>query len=365
MAKRRGNKEGTIYKRKDGRWCAQVSVNGKRLTGYGKTQGEVRDWLKETLAQVDKGLILGKPKTFGEFLPNWLEAIKPSIRLRSYETYEVHIRCHIIPDLGEIKLHDLRPDHIQRFYVTKLDSGAGVSTVRLCHAILHRALTHAVKWGLLARNVCDAVDKPKADTPEMSVWNLDQVRQFLQVIQKHRWEALFHLAVTTGLRQGELLGLLWTDLNWATGKLAIQRQAYKGELRDLKSASSRRVVVLGATALDKLRERQAHQELERAWGPWKERGLIFTTRTVAPIEPTTLRIVFDDLISKAGLPRIRFHDLRHTAATLMLQQGVHPKVVQERLGHSNISITLNTYSHVLPSLQEDVAVRMDELLSLQ
>ncbi|UCC85999.1 MAG: site-specific integrase [Anaerolineales bacterium] len=366
MAKRRGNKEGSIYKRKDGRWCAQISVNGRRLTKYGKTQTEVREWLRETLAQIDKGLIVDKPQTLGEYLDSWLEAIKPSIRPRPHQTYEIHIRHHIMPELGGIKIQDLRPDHIQRFYTAKLDSGSGTSTVRLCHAVLHRALAHAVKWGLVARNVCDAVDKPKVDTPEMSVWDADQVRQFLQVIQGHRWEALFYLAVSTGLRQGELLGLMWTDVNWDTGKLAVQRQAYKGKLVELKSASSRRAVVLGPTALDKLRERQAHQEQERAWGSsWIERGLIFTSRTGKPIAPSSVCKVFASKIEEAGLPAIRFHDLRHTAATLMLQGGVHPKVVQEMLGHSSISMTLDTYSHVLPSLQEGVADRMEGLLQLQ
>jgi integrase len=262
MAKRRGNKEGTIYKRKDGRWCGQVSVNGRRLTKYGKTQGEVRDWLREIQAQIDNGLVI-TPKTLREFLPAWLEAIKPFTRPRTFDTYEVHIRCHLIPGLGNIPLKDLRPDHIQRFYADKLDTGTGRSTVRLCHAVLHRALAHAVKWGLLARNVCDMVDKPKKKSSRMTVWDAGQVRQFLGVTQGHRWEALFYVAVTTGLRQGELLGLLWTDVDWEAGELHVQRQAYKGKLRELKSASSRRVVTLGEVALDKLRERQKHQTYER------------------------------------------------------------------------------------------------------
>jgi integrase len=364
MAKRRGNKEGSIYKRKDGRWCAQVSVNGRRLTKYGKTQTEVREWLKETISQVDSGIVV-TPQTLGEFLTAWLEAIKPSIRPNTYTTYKVQIVHHITPDLGEIKLRDLRADHIQRFYAAKLESGTGRSTVRMCHAVLHRALENAVKWGLLTRNVCVAVDKPKAKKTEMSVWDAKQVGRFLQAAQGHRWEALFYLAVTTGLRQSELMGLFWTDLDWEARKLHIQRQCYRGTLTELKRASSRRPVTLGEVAIEKLRERQEIQAREREFGRWEEQGFIFTGHAGQPVEYTVLRDTFLRLTEAADLPQIRFHDLRHTAATLMLKEGIHPKVVSERLGHSNISITLNTYSHVLPSLQVDVADRLDDLLQLQ
>jgi integrase len=359
MAKRRGNKEGSIYKRGN-RWCAQVRVNGRRLTKYGATQGEVREWLKETISQIDTGIAVA-PGTLGEFLPSWLETIKSSVRLSSYKTYKVHVVRHLVPALGEIKLQDLRPDHIQRFYTATLESGTGRNTVRMCHALLHRALGDAVKWGLLARNVCDAVVKPKAKQKEMSVWDTDQVAQFLRAAQGHRWEALFYLAVTTGLRQSELLGLFWTDLDWQAGKLHIQRQYYRGQLTELKRSSSRRPIVLGKVAIQKLRERQEIQARERELGPWEEQGFIFTGRGGQPASREVLRKTFAGLTRKAGLPKIRFHDLRHTAATLMLTQGVHPKVVSERLGHSNIGMTLATYSHVLPSLQEDVAARFDAL----
>jgi integrase len=359
VAKRRGNQEGTIYKRGN-RWCAQVRVNGRRLTKYGATQGEVREWLKETISQVDNGLTI-TPKTLGEFLPSWLETIRSSIRLSSYGTYKVHVDYHLVPALAEIKLQDLRPDHIQRFYTAKLESGTSKSTVRMCHAILHRALGDAVKWGLLARNVCNAVSKPKGKQREMSVWDTDQVARFLQAAQGHRWEALFYLAVTTGLRQSELLGLFWTDLDWQAGKLYIQRQYYRGQLTEPKRISSRRPIVLGEVAIRKLRERQEIQARERERGHWEEQGFIFTSRGGQPASREVLRKTFIRLTKEAGLPKIRFHDLRHTAATLMLTQGVHPKVVSERLGHANIGMTLATYSHVLPSLQEDVAARFDAL----
>jgi integrase len=366
LAKRRANNEGTIYKRKDGRWCAQFGVNGRRLTKYGKTQREVLDWLKEKQTEADNGLVVGEPQTLAEFMTGWLEAIRPSIRSTSHLAYKVQIRRHILPALGQIKLGDLRPDHIQRFYSRKLENGVGAPTIALCHAVLRSALNQAVKWGFVARNVCEAVSPPKIETPEMSVWDADQVKQHLTAIQGHPWEALFFLAVTTGLRQGELLGLMWTDIDWGAGTLAIQRQAYRGRLQDLKTNSSRRVVTIGPVALDKLRERQVHQAEERTRSKsWEERGLIFTSRSGGPLWGRRVLQTFYQIIDEANLPRIRFHDLRHTAATLMLRQKVHPKVVQERLGHSSIVMTLDLYSHVLPSLQEDVADRMEELLQLQ
>jgi integrase len=166
--------------------------------------------------------------------------------------------------------------------------------------------------------------------------------------------------------QSELLGLFWSDLDWDGRKLYAQRQCYQGKLRELKTSSSRRVVTLGEVVLVKLRERQAHQAREREWGAtWEESDLIFTSLTGKPIGSSNLRQTFASLVAKADLPKIRFHDLRHAAATLMLQRGIHPKVVQERLGHSSISMTLGIYSHVLPSLQEDVADRLDALLWLQ
>jgi integrase len=363
LAKRRGNNEGTIYKRGN-RWCAQVRVNGRRLTKYGATQGEVREWLKETIAQVDNGIAV-TPDTLGEFLPSWLETVKSSIRLNTYKTYKAQTTHHLIPELGEIKLRDLRPDHIQRFYTTELETGISRSTLRLCHSVLHRALGDAVKWGLLTRNVCDAVTPPKAKQTEMSVWDADQVTQFLQTTQGHRWEALFYLAVTTGLRQSELMGLFWTDLDWDARKLHVQRQYYRGRLAELKRASSRRPIALGEVAIQKLRERQEIQACERESPSWEEQGFIFTGQRGNPISRSVLYQTFIRLVEEAGLPRIRFHDLRHTAATLMLKRGIHPKVVQERLGHANIGMTLNIYSHVLPSLQEDVADHFDDLFQLQ
>jgi len=370
MAKRRGNKEGTIYQRKDGRWCAQVSLDGRRLTKYAKTQRECREWLRDIQAQIEEGLTIdGARMPLGDYLEEWLETTRPSLRPKTWKQYAQIARQHIIPDLGNIRLRDLRPDHIQSLYAAKQKAGTSASTVRLIHAVLHRALAQALKWGLVTRNASDAVNKPKSKREEMKVLDADQARILLKVAEGDRLEALYHLAITTGLRQGELLGLRWSDLDWQAGYLQVQRQLQRVSGQGLvfsepKSNAGRRLVKLGSAVLEKLREHQEHQEQERLFAGerWQEHDLIFPSTIGTPMEPRNLFRQFKDLLERADLSDIRFHDLRHTAATLMLQQGVHPKVVQERLGHSSISLTLDTYSHVVPSLQEDAADKLDALL---
>jgi len=370
MAKRRGNKEGTIYQRKDGRWCAQVSLDGRRLTHYAKTQRECREWLKEIQSQIDEGLTIdGARATLGGFLEYWVELDKSSLRPKTWKQYSQIARQHIIPELGATKLKDLRPDHIQALYAGKLQAGAGVRTVHLIHAVLRRALKQALKWGLINRNPTDVVETPKAKREEMKTLSIDQVKTLLEAAEGNRLEVLYHLAITTGLRQGEVLGLRWSDLDWETGQLQVQRQLQRISGQGLvfsepKSDAGRRLVKLGPAVLEKLHQHRQQQEQARLFAGqrWQENGLIFPTTIGTPKSPGDLRAEFKSLLQEAGLPDVRFHDLRHTTATLMLQQGVHPKVVQERLGHSNVSITLNIYSHVLPSLQEDAAEKMDMLL---
>ncbi len=370
MAKRRGNKEGSIYQRKDGRWCAQVSLGGRRLTHYAKTQRECRDWLKEIQAQIDSGLTIhGARATLAEYLKQWLESVKPPLHPKTWNQYSQVVHQHIIPDLGHIKLKDLQPNQIQSFYTAKLEGGTGERTISLIHDVLHRALAQALKWGLMTRNPSDAVDKPKLRRKEMNILKADEVRELLKAAEGTRLEALYHLAVTTGLRQGELLALRWSDLDWGAGRLQVQRQVQRIPRQGLvfnepKSAAGRRVVALGSAMLEKLREHRERQEQERLFAGerWQEHDLIFPTAIGTPKGAGDLRAEFKRLLQKAGLPDVRFHDLRHTAATLMLQHGVHPKVAQERLGHSSIRLTLDTYSHVLPSLQEDAAEKLDTLL---
>jgi integrase len=242
--------------------------------------------------------------------------------------------------------------------------------VRVIHSVFHCALNRAVKWGLLGRNPASHVDKPKVNRKEMKTLTAEQVIRLLNFSQGSRYEALYHLAVTTGLRQGELLGLRWSDLDWGTGHLRVQRQLQRvpGQglvLNEPKSSSGRRLVVLGPATLDKLRDHKRQQWREKivAGDRWRENDLIFPSTIGTPMGPRNMVREFKESLQRARLPNIRFHDLRHTAATLMLQEGIHPKVIQERLGHSQISITMDTYSHVLPAMQEEAAQKLDDLLT--
>jgi integrase len=370
MAKRRGNQEGSIYQRKDGRWCAQVSLNGRRLTHYAKTQRECREWLKKTLAQIDEGLTFDAAQaTVRSYLKHWLETVKPQLRPETYRHYTHIVLRYVTPELGDIKLKDLRPDHIQALYAARREAGTSESMMDYLHSVLRRALGHAFKWGLIPRNPVSVVESPKPKRVEMKVWDADQVRIFLNATEGDRFEALYLMAVTTGMRMGELLGLRWSDLDWETGRLHVQRQLQHvvGEglvLVEPKTRTGRRPIALGPSMLAKLLVHRERQQQERLFSgeDWQEHGLIFPSLVGTPKGPSELRREFKRLAKQAGLPEIRFHDLRHTAATLMLQQGVHPKVVQERLGHSSINITLDIYSHVFPNLQEDAAGRLEDLL---
>lgn len=370
MAKKRGQNEGSIFKRKDGRWVAQVTIEGRTFSKYFKTQRECREWNKETLSQVDEGLtFLSLQTTLGGFLDEWIKTVSVSIRPKTANQYERIIENHIKPSLGQIKLKELRPDHVQSFYNYKLKHGSSPRSVRMMHSVLHRALNHAVQLGMVGRNASQAVIKPRLQRKEMRTLNDTQIRTLLLTAKGTRLETLLQVAVTTGLRAGELYGLKWSDLDWGTGKVKIQRQVQRNRGVGLvfcepKSASGKRVIVLGRSTLAKLREHNNKQQLERqfAGDRWHENDLIFSSTIGTPMDMRNYFRDYKELLVKAGLPNIRFHDLRHTAATLMLQQGIHPKVVQECLGHSDISLTLNTYSHVLPGMQEEAAEKIDAML---
>jgi integrase len=371
MARKRGQNEGSIYQRKDGLWTVAVTVQGKRISKYFKSQSECREWLRNTQSQIQNGLTLaGARTTVIEFLEQWLGTIRESVRPKTLHQYAQIARGHIAPRLGNIKLKDLRPDQIQGLYNEKLDKGVSARTVLLIHSVLHKALNQALNLGLIGRNPAQAVSRPKAKRKEMRILTSDQARTFLSVAEETRYRALFHLALHTGMREGELLGLKWEDLDWVTRQLQVKRQLQVMPgigmfFAEPKTASGRRTIVLSKAMIEKLREHLDDQDQDRqqAGEKWRENGLIFPTTIGTPMAARNMYEDFRKLLKSIGLPVIRFHDLRHTAATLMLQQGVHPKIVQERLGHADISMTLNTYSHVLPSMQAEAAEKLDELLN--
>ena len=341
----------------------------KRRTVYGRTRQEVAEKKARLIADAKQGLLADPTKeTLADYLQRWLETVqKPRVRPNTLAQYETLIRRHIAPALGRLRIDRITPAHLQQLYTDKLAAGLSPSTVRTLHAILHKALGQAVKWGMLPRNPADAVERPRVPRHEFTALTPAQVQALLQAAREDRLYALYVLAVTTGIRLGELLGLTWPDVNLNSGELCVARQLVwvrntEPTLAGPKTDSGRRTIALPPVAVDALREHRRRQLRERLLaGPaWQDRwNLVFSTPLGTPINPSNLRNrSFRRLLEKAGLPRVRFHDLRHTVATLLLAAGTNVKAVQEQLGHTTARLTLDVYAHTLPGMRQQVAATL-------
>jgi integrase len=312
-----------------------------------------------------------KNLTVGKYLDSWLKnSVQDTVRLTTYQGYERIVRLHIKPTLEGIKLDRLTPLHVRNLYREKLEAGLAPRMVQLIHTTMHKALKQAVADDLIPRNVTEAVKAPRPVSKEMQPLNPRQARTLLEAARGEKLEALYVLALTTGMRQGELLGLKWEDVNAESGTLHVRRtlSTAMGEgfsFNPPKTTKSRRSIKVPQLAPHALRRHRAAQLAARlkVAGLWKDHDLVFTTGVGTPIARADLITrSFKPLLMRAGLPDIRFHDLRHTCATLLLGKGVHVKFVQELLGHSTIAVTLDTYSHVLPGMGDSLADTMDEAL---
>lgn len=369
----RGHNEGSIYKRADGRWTAALTVgDGKRKAYYGATRSEVQVKLSAALAGLQNGIrpVANERQTVGQFLVLWLEnTVKPSVRFSTSKGYESKIRTHLLPALGSIPLTKLTPQRLEAFFNKKLADGLAPQTVQHLRAILRAALNDALKWSLVARNVAALVDGPRVPHTEIQPFSPEEARALLDAAEGHRLGALFSVAIAVGLRQGEALGLRWHDVNLEEGTLsvhfALQRVSGEFKLVEPKTRKSRRTIALPDTAVAALRSHRTSQFEEKlaAGSLWEETGLVFTTPNGRPLQGQNVTRSFQQLLSQVGLRRQRFHDLRHACASLLLAQGVHPRVVMETLGHSQIGLTMNTYSHVIPALQREAAASMDAVLA--
>lgn len=343
---------------------------GKRKSFYGRTRAEVADKLHAALREQAQGLPIAQEKqTVEQFLVHWLDTL-PELAPSTLARYRGLVTHDLIPAIGRIALGKLTAQRVQSLYAAKREQGLSETTVRHLHMFLHRALGSAVRLGLVARNVTELVDVPRLHRSEMHTLSPDEAKQLVDTAHAHgdRLEALYVLALTTGMRQGELLGLRWRDVDVEANAVrvvtSLQWRGNQYVLREPKTRGSRRQVALPAAAVTALRAHRVRQNSERlkAGRAWHDLDLVFPNQVGNPLRRNNLlHLSFGPLLRRAGLTHLRFHDLRHTAATLLLRSGVHPKVVSEMLGHASVSITLDTYSHVLPDMQRDATAAMDRL----
>jgi integrase len=298
----------------------------------------------------------------------WLPDIRDTVRQRTWERYEQIVRVHIKPSLGRVKLNGLTATHARGLYREKLEDGSSPRTVQYIHTTLRKALQDAVSDGLIPRNVADGIKAPKPKEKEITPLSPEQARAFLKAVHGDRLEALYVLAVHRGLRQGELLGLRWEDVDLETGKLQVRRTlslTSQGHTFEPPKNGKGRCVELTEDTSGALKRHLTDQlkEIETLGDEYQDQGVIFPGQKGQPMRPWTLTRKLERIIERTGFPHIRFHDLRHTCATLLLAKGVHPKFVQELLGHATISITLDRYSHVIPAMGDQTRKAMEDVLS--
>ncbi len=380
---------GHIRKRSKNSWTIVLSLGHDPQTGKKKylwhsikgTKRDAEKSLAELLHQVDTGGFVKPGKlTVATFLERWLrDYVWPLLSPKTAEGYQDIVRRHLIPKLGQIPLTELKPKHIQEFYAKALSSGrldgkGGLSpnSILRYHQCLHSALESAGKWGLVARNVADAVDPPRTNKHRLNTLDEDGINSVLQAAESTPHYALFYCALFTGMRRSELLALRWCDVDLLLGQISVNRSLHhlrNGAVifRAPKSVKGRRMVALSPSTCIVLRKQREKQEaLSTMMGKrLEDSDLIFSQADGRPLLPDSVTHAWVKLVRKVGLNGVRLHDARHTHASLLLKQGVHPKVVQERLGHASIAITLDTYSHVSPGLQEAAALKFDQLLSKQ
>lgn len=364
---RRASGEGSVYRRADGRWCGQYVVESadgstKRRYVYGKTKGEASARLREAMAARDAGISHeGANLALGEYLDRWLEGIRDTVRDGTYKQYEQCVRLHLKPTLGGVRLGKLDALRLQALYRAKLDAGLSARRVRYVHVTVHKALKDAVRWRLVPHNAAAAATPPRVVRPEISPLDREQVGALLRAAEADPLEALYVVAVTTGMRIGEIFGLKWRDLDLdlADGTLRVRRTVFSGAVNPPKTASGRRTIRLSGLALDALkRHGERRSERRGREGDW-----VFASAAGTSIDICNFhKASWKPLLRRAGLPHARVHDLRHTAATLLLGRGVPVKVVSEMLGHADVSTTLSIYAHMLPDMQGATARAMDLML---
>ncbi len=370
---RRGFGEGSIYRRSDGRWISYIRMpDGRKKFFTSASREVVKRRLDEAKRQADAGrLVIGRDQSLHEYLDRWLaEAVRHSVRPKTYMNYDLCVR-RLHPFIGRLRLGSLTPEHIQHALGKLLDRGLSARTVRQVHMVLRCSLKQAVLWRLLPTNPSDAVKAPRPERKEMRTLTEAEVHRFLAATAGTRHHNLWIFLVTTGVRLGEALALRWSDVDLTAGTAVIRRSLQRQARGDglvfvePKSSRGRRTIPVPAETLEILRKHRAEVRRERdhAGDDWQENDLVFPSPVGRPRDGAYLTYSFHRGLQRAGLPRMRIHDLRHTAATHLLTKHVHPKIVQDLLGHSTIAITLDTYSHVMPGLAKEASAHFATFLA--
>ncbi|MHB8380655.1 MAG: tyrosine-type recombinase/integrase [Acidimicrobiales bacterium] len=377
MTPRRSNHEGSIYQRKsDGLWMGVAHMGydslGKPLRRYvsGKKRTEVVKKLKDLRRKIDDGLLLkDEDVKVAELFERWFDDVmRHQIAPSTFSNYQTVVRMHILPRLGSKKLVELNVSDVDKLLSMKADSGLSASTVRRIRAVLAQCLDQAIRWELVHRNVASLSRSPKMVRHEGRTLSPDQARRLLETLRGHRNEALYALMLSTGLRRGEALGLRWSDFDRSTGVLRVSRQLKReGSLlvtTDTKTSLSRRAVNLPDPMLKALFAHEERQQAEREWlgEAWIDSGYIFTSSVGTPIDPRNLYREFQAVCRSAGFGDWHPHELRHSAASLMLAQGVKIQVVSQVLGHSSIRMTADVYGHILDPDRKEAADAMGSML---
>jgi integrase len=379
MAGRGANGRSTIIKRDDGRWHGYVSMgikgDGRRDRRHvsAVTRGEVVSKVRDLEAKRDAGSVRasGRPMTVEEWLTYWVDTIAPTrVRPRTLQSYQSIIRLHLIPRMGQRRLDQLMPEHLEALYADVIASGRSPATVLRIHRLLHRALKVAMQRERVARNVATLVEPPKQVRPETPLpLDVEECRRVLEAVEGRRNAARWTVALALGLRQSEALGLQWRDIDFDAGRLSVRRGLHRVAGKGIvfeepKTARSRRTLALPRPLTEALRNHRETQDLERlvAGSDWQEWDLVFAQPNGRPLDKHSDYEAWGQLLKAAGVRHIRLHDGRHTAATLLLTAGVHPRVVMELLGHSQMRTTTDIYSHVMPALAQEAADRMGATL---
>jgi integrase len=348
--------------------------HGRRKWYTGKIRAEVAAKVALGVRATAEGVPIPPERgTVGQFLREWLEGtVKTRVRPATYASYSDIVRLHIEPDLGKVRLNRLAPAQVQAMLNRKLAAGLSPRRVDYIRAVLRGALNQAFRWGMVSRNVAALANSPRIPHHEIEPLTPGEAAVLLAAVQGDRLEALYSVALALGMRQGEILGLSWNDVDFDQRVVHVRHSLQRGDggfaLVEPKSERSRRPIgPLPMELIDALRAHRTRQAEERlASASWEERwGLVFTGPTGRPLHASDVTHAFQAHLAAAGLPKKRFHDLRHTCASFLLAQGVSPRVVMEILGHSQISLTLDTYSHVLPSVQEDALDGLTRILRVR